>query len=368
MNPYTAAGLPTVINAAGKMTALGGTAQSEQLAQTLAAAARYHVDIKALRAVASARIAQATGASAGCVTSGAAAGLCIGAAAMISGTDLDVVLSLPDPGTRPCELVLQAGHDIGFGASVTQMLRVGGAQPVIAGAPDGVSVADLHACINTNTAGLVFVQSHHCEQNNRVLLAEFVQVAHDHSLPVLVDAAAEEDLRRYIAAGADLVTYSGGKALGGATVGFVAGNVQLIAAAELQDRGIARAMKVGKEQIMSLLAALAGYSGPPAWRDRFVALRDELQQRLAGYDVHVVEVPDRAGRDIKRVGLAVAELAGAEQRVLSELVRFLAAGDPSIRTRNHQLDEGLVLFDPRELAPEHVGQIANRVVQFFSST
>ena len=59
-------------------------------------------------------------------------------------------------------------------------------------------------------------------------------------IPVLVDAAAEADLGTYIADGADLVTYSGGKAIGGPTCGFIPGRASLIEACELQDRGIAR--------------------------------------------------------------------------------------------------------------------------------
>ena len=79
--------IPQVINAAGKLTALGGSAQSDTVASALADAARTHLDLAAYRAAAGARIAELTGAEAACVTSGAAAGVAISVAALLTGTD-----------------------------------------------------------------------------------------------------------------------------------------------------------------------------------------------------------------------------------------------------------------------------------------
>ena len=79
---YARLGVAPVINAAGKLTALGGTAQTEAVAAAQANAARSHVDVSELRAVAGQRIAKLTGAEAACVTPGAAAGLAISVAAV----------------------------------------------------------------------------------------------------------------------------------------------------------------------------------------------------------------------------------------------------------------------------------------------
>ena len=179
------------------------------------------------------------------------------------------------------------------------------------------------------------MQSHHCIQEGRLPL----DVLLNRGVPVLVDAAAEQDLRAWIAAGADLVTYSGGKAIGGPTCGFIAGKRALIDACEMQQRGIARAMKVGKEQIMGLLTALDGLR-PDSGDDLLEALHAGLA-RCAD----AVIAPDRAGRPIRRVAL---DLPTRQARAL---VRYLHDGEPSIRTRNHELDAGRVLFDPRELRP-----------------
>ena len=350
MNPYAAVGVEPVINAAGKLTALGGTAQSAAVASAQAQAAQAHVELAALRRAASRCIAEVTGAEAGCVTSGAAAGIAISVAAVLTGTDIDRVRRLPAV-DGPNEILIQAGHDVDFGATVAQMVRLGGGSPTVFGTRRTVTEDDLAAALSPRTAAILFVKSHHCLQDGRLPLRALI----GRGVPVLVDAAAEADLRRYVRAGADLVIYSGGKAIGGPTSGLIAGRARLIEACELQERGIARAMKVGKEQIAGLLAALA----EPAPDDGDGTVADALHRGLAAFaDVEIV--PDRAGRPIERVAL---RLPGA---ALQALVRFLRDGQPSIRTRNHQLGEGYVLFDPREMRMEQVPTVVARVGAFFS--
>lgn len=351
MNPYGRIRLTPVINAAGKLTALGGSAQSAAVAQAQAAAAQAHVDLAALRLAAGKRIAAATGAEAACVTSGAAAGLAISVAAVLTGTDLQRVHRLPDV-EGPNDVLLQAGHDVDFGAQVSQMIRLAGGRPVVFGSQEAVTETDLIEVLSERTAAILFVKSHHCVQHGRLPLEAMV----GRGVPVLVDAAAEADLGTCIAAGADLVTYSGGKAIGGPTCGFIAGRASLIEACELQQRGIARPMKVGKEQIAGLLTALDELADTEATS----AVLDALHEGLGALaDVRIV--PDRAGRDIRRVAL---DLPDAQLR---DLVVFLRDGQPSIRTRNHQLAEGYALFDPREMRLDQVPAVVARVRAFLAS-
>src|SRR5262249_60287974 len=90
-------------------------------------------------------------------------------------------------------------------------------------------------------------------------LQEPTPVAREQAVPVLVDAAAETDLRKYIAAGADLVIYSAHKSLNAPTAGIMAGRRGLIDACLQQNGGIGRTMKIGKEGIVGCLAALQQY-------------------------------------------------------------------------------------------------------------
>ena len=353
-----------VINAAGKLTALGGSAQSEAVAAAQASAARQHVDLARLREAASQKIAAYTGAEAACITSGAAAGIVISVAAVLTGTSIEKVSRLPqvDADNR---ILLQAGHAVNFGATVTQMISMAGGSPGIVGSTNAVSERLLKDTLeNGSYAAMVYVQSHHSVQENMVPLERCIELCHDQDVAVIVDAAAEEDLKRYVASGADLVTYSGGKAFGGPTIGFIAGRVDLIRACEMQFTGIARPMKVGKEAIAGLLCALEEYTSADA-ESRAAALEainDLIVNGISDcrrYQVHLRA--DEAGRPFKRVAIASSGEFG-----IRDLVDFLAAGSPSIRTRNHHLDQGFVLIDPRELTEEDAGVIVERLKAFDS--
>ncbi len=355
-SPYQQLGLKRVINASGKMTALGGSAQHFEVADALRDAAQHHVELRELRDIAGYRVAERAGAEAACITTGAAAGIAVGVAAMITGNDEQAVRKLPRVDGLADEIVLQSGHDVDFGALVTQMVGLGGGRPVVAGNTEGVTVDQLQEALSDRTAGLLFVQSHHTRQAAGVTLAEMIGLGRRCGIPVLVDAAAEENLSEYVAAGADLVTYSGGKAIGGPTVGFIVGSRALIEACELQNIGIARAMKVGKEQVMGLLAALDRYPGDSGWPDRLQALFNGLSG-IPGISISVED--DLAGRNIRRVGLSMSS-----NESLEDLVRHLHGGDPAIYTRNHQLKDGLLLFDVREVAHQDIDVIISRVSDF----
>src|SRR6185437_15732386 len=99
------------------------------------------------------------------------------------------------------------------------------------------------------TAAGVFVVSHHVVDYGQVPLKRFAELCHAKGVPVIVDAASEYDLHGFLASGADLVVYSAHKFLGGPTAGIVAGRKSLVRATFLQNCGIGRGMKVGKEGI-----------------------------------------------------------------------------------------------------------------------
>jgi len=363
---YEHFGVTPVINAAGKLTALGGTAQHEAVGRAQSEAAQSHVDLATLRARAGELIAGWTGADAASVTTGAAAGVAIATAAAVAGADPDRVVRLPDSEGWSNRVLVQGGHWINFGAPVEQMIRLGGGRPELIGSVNNVPEELLARALDDGTpvAAVMYVQSHHSVQQRMVSLERCLELAHAVGVPVLVDAAAEEDLRRYIEIGCDLVAYSGGKAFGGPTVGFIAGRRDLIEACEAQTRGIARTMKVGKEQILGLLTALERYEArdEAAELERRRRVNATVCEPLEGQSaVHASIQTDEAGRPIERVALRAVD--GAFE--VRELVAFLEAGSPSIRTRNHHLDDGVALLDPREVSEEQAVVIAERLRDFF---
>jgi len=175
-----------------------------------------------------------------------------------------------------------------------------------------------------------------------------------------VDAAAEEDLTRFVTSGAELVTFSGGKAIGGPTSGIVAGRHDLVEACRAQDAGIGRPMKIGKEALAGLYTALSAYMqrDQTAEQRRCTALVDVL---LTGFEqvAKTQRLVDEAGRGIERAAIAV------EPAQAAALITFLRAGSPPIYPRTHLANLGIVAFDPRPLAEGDTELIIKRVHEFF---
>jgi L-seryl-tRNA(Ser) seleniumtransferase/D-glucosaminate-6-phosphate ammonia-lyase len=352
---YERLGVPRIINASGKMTRLGGSALAPEVRQALAEAGAAYVELDALKVRAGEVIAGWADAEAGWVTSGAAAGIAVMTAACVAGTDAGRVRRLPQADWEPRSILVQAGHLVDFGAPVEQMVRLGGGRPVAVGAVNRVTAELWRTALDGPVAAALYVQSHHCVQTGMLPLAEMIAACRGPGVPILVDAAAEEDLRRYVALGADLVTYSGGKAFEGPTSGFVVGRAALVAACRAQERGIARAMKVGKESILALLTALEAYLSRDAAAEqaRQAALVAELRAALGSLPhTRVSEIRDEAGRDIVRV--AVSPDSAALGFSAADLAQWLAGGQPAVMVRAHRAAAGTIALDPRPLNREEV--------------
>src|SRR5262245_16612368 len=110
MTIYDELGVRTLINARGCATLAGGTLMEPEVVAAMAEAARSFARIGDLQEIASRRIAAVAGAEAGYVTTGAAAGLTLGAAAILARFDPDLMERLPDTGTAPSEILVQAVH------------------------------------------------------------------------------------------------------------------------------------------------------------------------------------------------------------------------------------------------------------------
>lgn len=351
-----------VINASGTMTSLGASSVSGEVASAVQAALPCFVDMHALQAFAGGWIARITGAQAGCVTASAAAGIAIGVAACVAGSDWTLVEALPDSTrAKRRHIVLQKGHEVEFGASVSQMIRLGGGIVREAGTSLSCQPHHLAGALDEETAAALFVVSHHTVQSGMIGFPAFVRICHEGGVPVIVDAASEYDLRVFVDQGADIVVYSAQKFLGGPTAGIVAGRKELIRACYLtQCAGIGRAMKVGKESIVGTVAALKRWQSLDHRQlheeeyAKLAAIREGLAE-LQG--LHVEEVADPTGNPITRLRLFPA----GGPRSAAELAKALAAGRPPIVVRGHHVDLGFFELDPCNLLPGDVEQIVRRI-------
>jgi uncharacterized pyridoxal phosphate-dependent enzyme len=297
--------LKRIVNASGTMTALGASRVPPPVAAMAVEMLDHFVDIDALQARASQWIARATGAEAGCVTSSAASGIAIAVAAAMTGRDLRRIEMLPDTAGLKNEVVVQAGHLINYGAPLEQAIRLTGARVSLAS-------EDLEESFGEQTAAALYVVSHHVTDQG-IGLADFIARCRARGVRVIVDMASEYDLKGPIALGADAVIYSAHKFLGGLTAGIVAGPKDFIGSAFLQNRGIGRHMKVGKEGIVAAMAAL------DAWSRRNHKLMQEREGTIvSGWLARLDEVkglkaarePDWTGNPIERVKVTVDAEAG----------------------------------------------------------
>ncbi|MFJ7734792.1 DgaE family pyridoxal phosphate-dependent ammonia lyase [Lysinibacillus sp. NPDC097287] len=360
MSIFEQLGLSPVINASGKMTALGASAVSEEVAQALKEASQDYVNIDEMMKFAGTVIAEITGAEDGCPTNGAAAGIAISTAAIIAGENLTYIERLPNSDGLKNQVIIQKGQQIHFGASIAQMISLGGGKVVEVGQANKVEAQHIEEAINEHTAALIYIKSHHAIQKGMQPIETMIEIAEKHHIPLIIDAAAEEDLKEYIAMGADLVIYSGGKALEGPTSGFICGRKELIEACRKQYKGIGRSMKISKEGTAGLLVALKQY----AYKDNDAMGQLSRMERLceALKDVRGVTCSvkrDEAGREIYRANIEVdSRQAGM---TAGELLHALETGNPAIFLRHHYVNIGIVSVDPRPLLKGQEDIIAENI-------
>ena len=364
MDLYEKYRLTRVINACGKMTHLAGAIVLPEVVEEVTHAMGRFYDLDELQERAGEVIARATGAQWGCVTACTAAGISLGVAATMTGNDLGRVWQLPDTTGMANEVVIQKGHAVNFGAPVTQMIRLAGAGAVEIGTVHRSTEEHLRHAIGDRTAAVVFVVSHHTVRYGALPLTRVVEIAHEYGVPVIVDGAAQSFLiREIVDTGADLVICSGHKYLSGTTAGVVCGREDLVRALNLQNRGIGRPMKVGKEGIVGAMAALEyrmrlDVGGWEAEQNRKM---NRVMARLDGIDgIGLSMDADPNGNPFSRARVTV----DAEKTGLSAAVINLAMieGDPSIRLRAHHTDEGYFTVDAMEMTDEEVELTCDRLV------
>jgi L-seryl-tRNA(Ser) seleniumtransferase len=351
------------------MTALGASSVSAEVIAAATSILPRFVLMTELQAAASRAIAEATGAEAGCITASVASGISVAVAACMTGVELSRIEQLPDTRGLRNEVLLQKGHDVNFGASISQMIGLTGAQVVEVGTATSCGAYQLRGAMTEQTAAAVYVVSHHTVQSGLIDLQTFCTVCHEAGVPVVVDAASEYDLRGFLSQGADVVLYSAHKFLGGLTAGIIAGGLDLVRACYLQERGIGRAMKVGKEGIVGAIAALERWKtlDHDAIHQHEARRVESAVQRLRGLDGLEVDLePDPTGNPITRVKVTVVpEQAGV---TAYQLARRLAEGNPAIVVRDHHVDRGYLLLDPCNLSDEEMDQVCAKIAEALRNT
>lgn len=263
---YERLGIRPVINGVGTVTVLGGSLMPPEVVDAMATAARHFVPLPELQVKAGERIAELLDVPAAMVSCGAASAMTCGTAAAITGGDEEKLRALPDTTGMRNEVIQQRAHRTGYQAQ----LLLTGARVVWVDTRE-----ELEAAINERTAMMFFLNF--ADPMGQIGRAEWIEVARARGVPTMNDAAADipppERLHTYVAEGFDMVAFSGGKGLRGPqATGLLLGRADLIEAARKAISpfgGIGRGMKVGKEEIAGLVAAV----------ERYVSLDHEAERR-----------------------------------------------------------------------------------------
>jgi len=347
---YRRLGVEPIVNGRSTFTILGGSLMPPQVLEAMRQAASCFVDLTELQEAVGRRLAELTRNEAAFVSGGAAAGLFLSAAACMARDTDDGVLRLADRQRYPRDFVIHRAHRIPYDAVVElaggRLVEIGPVAGARAGdAGDGVARSagpeteqELERAIGPGTAAILYVPKPHLA--GEVLpLPTLVDAARRHDVPVVVDAAAQlpprENLWRFTQDGADLVLFSGGKALcGPASTGLVLGRaayVRRVAANAAPLHRPGRPMKVGKEDMIGLLAAVEWYlaQDEAAESRRFEAMVDHLVRwGHTRDDVTVTSEPyGEAGQPTPRAHI---QLSRAEPSYRDALLAALRASPPRI--------------------------------------
>lgn len=334
---YKKLGIAPIINAQSWVTALGGSIMRPEVLQAMDDAASSFVDVKKLNLAAGEIVARSCGAERGLVTAGCSAAQVLMVAACMTGKSEQNAEQLPDTTGMKNEVILFKGHRNRYDKAFV----TAGATLVEYGSADSATTVDLEEAINENTACIAYVVAPFLPQG--IGLEETIRIAHEHGVPVIVDAAAEvpprSNLSKFHKMGADMVAFSGGKGIGGPqSSGMLAGKADLMEAVVMNSlnldssvAAIGRPMKVSKENIIGLVTALQLFtdSDEGAEWDGWQSKAEFVSERLVGIPGLRIEIEDDPA---KRQGPQPVlyfddDFSGPS---VDEIKALLEAGDPGI--------------------------------------
>lgn len=354
-------GITPLINAGVTMTFLSGSLMLPEVLEAINSTAHDFANMYELQDKVGAKIAEMLHCEAAMVTSGASCAIVLGTAAAITGTDDAKIKQLPNlPGPRP-EVIMQKSHRYLFDQAVSTT----GAKIVEVEGP-----TDMERAFNGNTVMALFFNA---AEKSSVTHEEFLTITKRHQIPTFIDAAADvppvENLFRFQKMGFDLITFSGGKMIRGPqSAGLLFGRKDLIEAARLNhspnEAPIGRPMKVNKEEMFGMYAALKSYlerDHEKEWKD-WLARTNRIKTRIE-------TIPGVKGETYIEPGPANAfpslHVTWDQEKVKitpKDMIAALRNGTPGIianiaeKTDDKVLSIGVVL-----LKPEQVEIVAHRL-------
>lgn len=259
MDIYDELGVKKIINGWGTITKVGGSLMDEQVLDAMKEASKHYVVVEEIHAKAGKRIAELLDVEAACITSGAAAGIAITAAAVMTNGNKARALQLPDTTGMASEALILKCHRTLY----DQALPMTGIKIKEIGTTSFADIEQIEQAVSDKTAMFFFVAEAETMRGS-VNIKEIINVMDKYHLPVIVDAAAEipaiSNIKKYLELGADMVIFSGGKEIRGPQAsGLILGKKKWIEACNANccpQYSIGRPMKIDKETIVGLVKAI----------------------------------------------------------------------------------------------------------------
>ena len=348
-NIYEELGVRPVLNAQGNRTLLGGSTPSPAVRKQMDEAEESYADMGELMDSVGERIAGMLGVEATLVTSGCSAALAFGAAACMTGNDLEKIERIPEVGGIPYEFIIQRQLRVRYDRCVT----IPGGKLVEVGDLEETRPEHIEAAIGSNTAAIHYYAPG--DRPGALPLEDIIRIGHSRDIPIIVDAAGEvyptERLSMYADMGADLVAY-GAKYFGAVnSSGLLTGRKDLMEAARMHSfigfesddiSSFGRPMKLDRQEVIAVYAALREWLTTDhearfaAYEPRISALRRDLSGVA---NIELVDFPEQGPAE----GLRIRVDAEALGKTGSDVVAELRAGTPSIWVRDHDDEHSFVV-------------------------
>ena len=322
------------INAAGTYTAMTASLMPPEVMEAINYASKHYVMLEELSEKVGERIAALVKAEAAMVTSGAASALTLGTAGVLTGLDQQKMVDLPNLAGMKSEVIIQKSHRFGYDHAV----RNCGVRLV-----EVETREELERAVTPQTAMMLFYNNNNA--NGQIKDQEFTALGKKHGVPTMNDAAADvppvENLWKYTAMGFDLVAFSGGKGIRGPqSAGLLVGRKDLIAAARRNappnGNTIGRGMKVNKEEMLGMLAAIELYVGKDHDKEAREFERRAETVRSAAASIPGVKAETFVPEVANHVPHVRITWDGADAKAAAAIVTALRQGEPSIVTRSEE--------------------------------
>jgi L-seryl-tRNA(Ser) seleniumtransferase len=382
---YHDLGLRSIVNAVGPATRLGGLPLSATVLAAMSEAVAANVRMDELEEAAGAELARLLGVPAVYVTSGASAALTLAVATCVAGSRPGAIEALPfsAAGRR---VIVQRAHRDPYDHAITAV----GVTLTEIGYPGSTYPDELARELDDSVAAVLWRPG---REGELLPLRTVAELAGSAGVPVVVDAAMDappvDRLQQLVSDGADLIAISGGKAFRGPhTAGLLCGNADLVATVALHHQdmdiraqtwqpsevtgaqplrgrhGLGRGMKVGREQIAGMLAAVREFVAEPTrWDTRYASELADCSAELSQCPTLAVSHSrnDHLNVPVLEIGLPGGPLEA------DRIVRLLDTGEPRIHVDEGAAWRGVLTINPMGLHPGEGTIVGQRIAEIIMS-